>query len=86
MKKVLLLSSFLAASIGLAATSASADHRCANEGGYCHAPAGAIIIYGARGAYARRRSPPGGLPCNNHVFGDPLVGIGKHCRVIYPRY
>lgn len=76
----------LLAGIGLGATSASAQSICAREGGNCHAPAGSIIMYGARGAYARRRSPPGGLPCNNHVFGDPLVGIGKHCRIVFPRY
>jgi hypothetical protein len=52
---------------------------CATEGGFCGAPGGTVIRYGARGSYARLRSPPGGLPCNNGVFGDPLVGVHKEC-------
>ncbi|MBV8835511.1 MAG: hypothetical protein JO000_03150 [Alphaproteobacteria bacterium] len=52
---------------------------CATEGGFCAAPAGAVIHYGRRGAFTHRRSPPGGLPCNNQIFGDPLVGVHKEC-------
>lgn len=56
---------------------------CAREGGFCRAPAGAIIHYGRRGAFTHLRSPPGGLPCNNGVFGDPLVGVPKVCFFSY---
>ena len=56
---------------------------CATEGGFCRAPAGAVIHYGREGAFAHRRSPPGGLPCSNEVFGDPLVGVHKECFLSY---
>ncbi len=56
---------------------------CATEGGFCRAPAGAVVHYGREGAFAHRRSPPGGLPCNNDVFGDPLVGVHKECFLSY---
>jgi hypothetical protein len=52
---------------------------CSYEHGFCSAPYGAMIHYGRDGAFTRRHSPPGGLPCNNAVFGDPLVGIHKLC-------
>ncbi len=60
---------------------ASADSAtfCANEHGFCHAPTGAWINYGNRGAFFHRRSPRGGLPCDNSVFGDPLPGTPKKC-------
>jgi hypothetical protein len=57
--------------------------RCAPEGGFCRAPAGAVIHYGREGTFAHRRSPPGGLPCNNEVFGDPLPGVPKVCFLTY---
>jgi hypothetical protein len=56
---------------------------CATEGGFCHAPAGAMIHYGREGAFAHRRSPPGGLPCSNDVFGDPIPGVHKECFLSY---
>ena len=73
-----------AAAAAVLAWSQLADARpgwqhCATEGGFCRAPAGAVIHYGREGAFAHRRSPPGGLPCSNDVFGDPLVGVHKEC-------
>jgi hypothetical protein len=56
---------------------------CATEGGFCRAPAGAVIHYGREGAFAHRRSPPGGLPCSNDVFGDPIRGVHKECFLSY---
>lgn len=52
---------------------------CATEGGFCQTPYATIVRYGAHGAYTRRHVPPGGVPCNNGVFGDPLVGVHKNC-------
>jgi hypothetical protein len=56
---------------------------CATEGGFCRAPAGAMVHYGREGVFAHRRSPPGGLPCSNDVFGDPLPGVHKECFLSY---
>ncbi len=56
---------------------------CAAEGNYCHAPEGAVIYYGAFSTFTHRRSPRGGLPCINDVFGDPLFGIPKTCFFSY---
>jgi hypothetical protein len=56
---------------------------CATEGGFCRAPAGAMIHYGREGSFAHRRSPPGGLPCSNDVFGDPIPGVHKECFLSY---
>lgn len=53
--------------------------RCANEHEYCATPFPTMVRYGARGAYTQRQSGPRGIPCNNAVFGDPLVGVVKHC-------
>ncbi|MBV9245544.1 MAG: hypothetical protein JO366_12110 [Methylobacteriaceae bacterium] len=66
-----------------AAASAQGWVHCATEGGFCRAPYGAFIHYGRNGAFTHRRSPPGGLPCNNGVFGDPLVGVHKECFFSY---
>jgi hypothetical protein len=56
---------------------------CAPEHGFCRAPAGALVRYGLHGVYAVMRSPPGGLPCDNSVFGDPLKGAHKICQLRY---
>jgi hypothetical protein len=56
---------------------------CAYEHGFCSAPYGAMIHYGLNGVFAHRRSPPGGLPCDNATFGDPLLGAHKRCFVSY---
>jgi hypothetical protein len=56
---------------------------CATEGGFCRAPAGAVVHYGREGSFFHRRSPPGGLPCGNEVFGDPIPGVHKECFLSY---
>lgn len=53
---------------------------CAHENGFCATPFPTVVRYGARGAFARRRTWREGIPCNNGVFGDPLVGVVKHCE------
>ncbi len=63
------------------ATPASAEWvRCASEHGYCATPFPTMVRYGAHGVYAQRHTRGGGIPCDNAVFGDPLVGIVKHCE------
>ena len=52
---------------------------CAWENRWCATPFPTMVRYGARGAFARRHGGPRGIPCNNGVFGDPLVGVVKHC-------
>jgi len=78
-----------AAAVGAAmlAWSPAADAQgwvfCAREHGFCAAPYGATIHYGRNGVFAHLRSPPGGLPCDNSVFGDPLRGAHKQCFFSY---
>lgn len=54
---------------------------CANEGGTCHVPDGAVatVTYGANGAYASRQGVSGSVDCTNAVFGDPIYGVVKSC-------
>ncbi|MGO8954700.1 MAG: hypothetical protein ACLPWS_15405 [Rhodomicrobium sp.] len=54
--------------------------RCAEEHGYCATPYPTMVRYGAHGVYARVHSRGGGILCDNSVFGDPLVGVYKHCE------
>lgn len=54
---------------------------CARENGVCQLPYPATVAYGANGRFARKRFGPGAVRCNNSVFGDPLVGVGKSCFV-----
>ncbi|MGO9172265.1 MAG: hypothetical protein ACLP7P_09910 [Rhodomicrobium sp.] len=80
MKKLLSLLSLSALAAGLLCTSASAEWvRCAEEHGYCAIPYPTIVRYGAHGTYTNRRIWRQGVPCANGVFGDPLVGVVKHC-------
>ena len=81
--KLLVASALLGAAMFTSASSAQAWEFCAREHGFCYAPYGALIHYGRDGAFTHRLSPPGGLPCNNGVFGDPLVGIHKLCFFSY---
>jgi len=53
--------------------------RCAREHEYCATPFPTMVRYGAHGAYTQRHTRGDGIPCNNEVFGDPLVGVLKHC-------
>ena len=79
MIRYLTAAAIVAAVLGGGVSSASAGRWvfCSNDGGFCHAGLGAMIHYGRRGAFTHRLSPPGGLPCNNEVFGDPLVGVPR---------
>jgi hypothetical protein len=83
MKKLIAVAALGAAILGWS-SAAQAWVFCAHEHGFCSAPYGAMIHYGRDGAFAARRSPPGGLPCNNAVFGDPLVGAPKLCFISNP--
>lgn len=80
MKTLIVASAIVAAILGWSPVAyAERWVYCATEGGFCSAPYGAYIHYGQGGAFAHLRSPPGGLPCNNFVFGDPLFGVPKQC-------
>ncbi len=80
MKKLLSLLSLSTLAAGLLCSSAEAGWvRCAGEHGYCATPFPTIVRYGAHGLFARRHTRGGGIPCTNWVFGDPLVGVVKHC-------
>jgi hypothetical protein len=81
MKKLLSLISLSTLAAGLLCSSAQAEWvRCAAEHHFCATPFPALVRYGAHGIYAKRHSRGGGIPCANWVFGDPLVGIVKHCE------
>lgn len=79
MKKLLSVLSLSVLAAGLLSASAAAEWvRCAEEHGFCRTPFPTVVRYGANGVFAKRRAR-GGLPCANEVFGDPLVGVVKHC-------
>ena len=71
-------------SLGYAPAANAEWVHCAVEHGYCATPFPTIVRYGANGVYARRQSSGGGIPCDNAVFGDPLVGVVKHCQFWAP--
>ena len=56
---------------------------CADENGSCSFQGTKEVRYGANGVYALRRMVDG-VGCNNTVFGDPAVGVGKHCDMRDP--
>jgi hypothetical protein len=41
------------------------------------------VAYGAAGSY-RYATLPGGTPCTNAVFGDPISGTAKTCYLMGP--
>jgi Flp pilus assembly pilin Flp len=51
---------------------------CANEGGLCSFSGPMEVRYGESGSYFYLVLTDG-TPCTNAVFGDPIVGVGKHC-------
>ncbi|RTL54496.1 MAG: hypothetical protein EKK40_01465 [Bradyrhizobiaceae bacterium] len=55
---------------------------CAYENQFCAFRGPATVRYGARGRYVVRRAV-NGIPCSNHVFGDPIRGVQKRCFVMY---
>jgi hypothetical protein len=52
--------------------------KCADENGRCEFTGTRQVRYGANDSYVRQTFT-GGVDCNNSVFGDPLVGVGKAC-------
>jgi Flp pilus assembly pilin Flp len=53
---------------------------CATEHQVCAFSGTKTIRYGENGTYVTR-SLTNGTPCENVVFGDPLVGVLKHCDI-----
>ena len=51
------------------------------RGGYCSFSGTHDVRYGANGTFVTK-SLSDGTPCNNRVFGDPVVGALKHCEVL----
>lgn len=54
---------------------------CASENGWCGFSGTQTIAYGANGQFFFR-SAADGISCDNTVFGDPAVGVGKRCYVV----
>ena len=52
---------------------------CASEGGTCSFSGPMEVRYGESGSYFYLILTDG-TPCTNAVFGDPIVGVGKHCH------
>ncbi len=61
--------------------------QCANEHGTCTVPAGfvATVYYGKNGKWTSKGGMKGKVGCNNRVFGDPLWGTVKECRMVTQR-
>ena len=51
---------------------------CASENGFCPVPYPTAVRFGANGRYVTLRVSRG-VQCSNRVFGDPAVGVVKHC-------
>jgi hypothetical protein len=49
---------------------------CSHELGHCTCDG--TVRYGARGSYNTKKTTTG-ISCNNDVFGDPALGVQKHC-------
>lgn len=53
--------------------------QCAEEGSRCEFLGIKEVRYGANETYAMGQYTDG-VDCNNEIFGDPLVGVGKQCE------
>jgi Flp pilus assembly pilin Flp len=53
---------------------------CSDEYQYCSFRGIKQVQYGANGVYTERTLTDGTW-CKNSVFGDPLVGVLKHCYI-----
>ena len=53
---------------------------CADEDYYCAFSGTKQVRYGANGTYTEM-TLTGGTMCTNHVFGDPLYLVVKHCDI-----
>ena len=49
---------------------------CAHQGGRCNCDG--TVRYGANGHY-KSKKVHGVINCNDGVFGDPIIGVTKHC-------
>ncbi|MFI6459575.1 glycoside hydrolase family 16 protein [Streptomyces sp. NPDC050538] len=56
---------------------------CAAENNTCAFSGVMTVAYGAAGSY-RYATLPGGTPCTNTVFGDPISGTAKSCYLMGP--
>jgi|GEM_PF-569928 len=57
--------------------------KCAREGQRCHFGGNKVVWYGA-GQNWVKKNVTNGTACTNAVFGDPIRGTVKTCRVIPP--
>ena len=59
---------------------------CTHEGGFCKVGAGTSVRYGTSphksGRYYQKKAGNGGIWCDNHNFGDPVMGKRKNCWVL----
>ena len=51
---------------------------CANEAQTCTFSGTKLVRYGANGTYVQQTATSS-ISCNNATFGDPAVGVVKHC-------
>jgi len=51
---------------------------CANEAQTCTFAGTKLVRYGANGTYVQQTATSS-ISCNNATFGDPFVGVVKHC-------
>ena len=56
---------------------------CATENQFCAFTGTKLVRYGA-GSTFTFRTATNGISCSNAVFGDPLVGVVKHCDQTQP--
>ncbi len=56
--------------------------KCAHEGGFCAFTGTKQVRYGSILTINGDLNSPAGTPCDNATFGDPVVGIVKHCDVL----
>ena len=41
-----------------------------------------LVAYGSGGKYAIKQLLPGTYKCSNGLFGDPVKGVPKQCRIV----
>ncbi len=70
-------------STAVAITSENAAE-CAVENEICKIPTGitATVWYGAQSSWIQKTGVTNAIECNNQVFTDPIVGVGKICKFI----
>ncbi len=53
---------------------------CANENAVCSFSGSQVVRYGSGSTFVSK-TLTGPVNCNNTTFGDPLVGVAKHCDI-----